>query len=899
MDQLNPPAASPLLAPEQQDLWSRFNDTGRPAPPPGIWALASGHAAAEPGRPAVIAARRTLSYGELAGLAAAIATRLRGTAGGPAAICVEPGWEQVVAVAGALAAGVPFLPVDPRLDQPARWSKLAGASAVLTQSWLEERADWPAGLARIAVDTLEPGPAAAPVPRHEPAGSPAACLLSPAGAAGPPVAVSHDAVADTVADLAGRFGLTARDRLLAVCPLGDEVSVYAVASMLAAGGGIVIPDDIDLQAPPVWVSLMQREQVTVWHSPPALATLLADHLQLRGEGVPQDLRLALLGGEPLTPSCAARLRGLLGPGVRMANLCAAAAGGLWVSCQEIGQPEPRRGHVPVGTPLANKTLYVMNDAMAACPAWVSGRVYVGARGLAPGPDEPPGDFARHPGTGQWLQRTSLTGRLLPDGTLDVVGDDASMVTVHDHPLNLRDVEAILAAHEALVAVAAVPAAEGSVVYARPVPGSGVTGAALLDYLRTKMSPYLLPSRAELLYAFPMTPGGRIDRGALARMAAGRPAAGPPPGPAPAGAAAPAETPEGLTEQACALAAQVLGVPEVQTTANLLDLGATSVQIVRLAVQAEQELGILVDVEELLRFPSVAVLLSFTDADAAGEQADGAAAPAAGPPQPEPAGGTGPLILDPVERAAFTDGRPAIRRDLDAAEAVRLERPDGVGAALRRRWTCRAFSPEPVPAATVGALLAVLGEAAPPGGGAHGAPKFGYPSAGSLYPVQAYLTVGEGRVAGLMPGAYYYHPARHQLLPVATATAVEPDDHAWVNRAAFRSSAFSLLMVARYDAIAPLYGNRSRDYCLIEAGAMCQLLMTAAADLGLGLCPVGDMDFTRAREHLRVGDQAELVHSLLGGRPDPAAADRGLAEAGMLARLGELPGAAAPGRGAGA
>jgi nonribosomal peptide synthetase protein BlmIII len=332
---------------------------------------------------------------------------------------------------------------------------------------------------------------------------------------------------------------------------------------------------------------------------------------------------------------------------------------------------------------------------------------------------------------------------------------------------------------------------------------------------------------------------------------------------------------------------------VQTTANLLDLGATSVQIVRLAVQAEQELGILIDVEELLRFPSVAVLLSFADGEGPGEPMAGEPAAdealSTGPPGPGPASDTGPLILDPVERAAFTEGRPAIRRDLDAAEAVRLERPAGVDDALRRRWTCRAFSPDPVSAATIGALLAVLGEAAPADGTA-GAPKFGYPSAGSVYPVQAYLSVREGRVAGLAPGAYYYHPVRHQLLPVAPSAAVEADDHAWINRAAFRSSAFSLLLVAHYDAIAPLYGTRSRDYCLIEAGAMCQLLMTAAADLRLGLCPVGEMDFARARENLRLGGRAELVHSLLGGLPDPAAADRGLVEARMLARLSELPGA---------
>jgi len=704
MDQLNPAPASPLLAPEHEDMWSRFNDTAQQAAP-AIWSLASEHAAAEPGRPAVIAARRTLSYGELAGLAAAIANRLRGSAaGGPAAICVEPGWEQVVAVAGAMAAGVPFVPVDPQLGQSARWNKLAGASAVLTQSWLEERYSWPAGLARIAVDTVAPGPAAAAGHQHLPDGSSPACLLSLGAATGPPVAVSNDALADTVADLARRFKLTAQDRLLAVCPLGDEVSAYAIVGALAAGAGIVIPDDIDLQAPPVWVSLMQREQVTVWHSPPALATLLADHLQVRGEGVPPALRLMLLGAEPLTPSCAARLRALLGPGVQMANLCAAAAGGLWVSCQEVETAEPRRGHVPVGTPLANKTLYALNDAMTACPAWVSGRIYVGARGLAPRPGGQPGSgpdgqaapgpngqadgFIRHPGTGQWLQRTSLTGRLLPDGSLDVVGDDASTVTVHDHPLNLRDVEAILAAHEALVAVAAVPAAEGSVVYARPVPGSGVTGALLLDYLRTKMSPYLLPARVELLYAFPMTRGGRIDRAALARMAAGSPLAEP----APAAAAAVPEASEQLAEQACALAAQVLGVPEVQTTANLLDLGATSVQIVRLAVQAEQELGILIDVEELLRFPSVAVLLSFAEGEEPSEPAPGGEAlTSAGPPGP--VNDTGPLILDPVERAAFTEGRPAIRRVSDPRSAPTRSTPARCAAASRIRPPgCRSTPP---------------------------------------------------------------------------------------------------------------------------------------------------------------------------------------------------------------
>jgi SagB-type dehydrogenase family enzyme len=902
MDTVSTPA-SQLLSPEQQDLWNRVNDTGAEIPATTVWAMFAEHAAAQPDRPAVITARRVLTYGELAGLAAAIAAQLAAAGRrGPVGICVEPGWEQVAAVLGALAAGVPFHPVDPGLRPAARWGSLsaAGAVAVLTQSWLEERLTWPDDLPRIPVDSVSAtGTTAAPAPVTP---DPVACLLAPE-AAGPLAPVTTEALVQTIADLAGRFSLGRDDRVLAVSALGSDVSVCAIAALLGAGGGIVIPDDIDLHAPPAWATLMQREQVTIWHSPPALAAELAEHLQIRGEGVPPALRLLLLGGEPLTPALAGRLRQLVGPDVQLANLGGVIAGGLWVSCQEVGEAEQRRGHVPVGLPLANKHLYVLSETLAPCPVWVTGRVYLGGRGLPGSSPDPAGEYARHPQTGEQLLRTHLTGRLLPDGVLDVVADDQARITVAGHPLNLRDVEAALAGHEAVLTAAVVPAGEGSVAYVKPAPGAGVTGAELMKYLGTRMSPYLLPASVELVYALPITPGGRIDRTALS----GRASAAVEQLAGPATAAGPASLQTGpddsdLAGPARALAAEILGVADVDAATNLLDLGATSVQLVRLAVQAEQELGIQVDVEELLRFPSVAVLLSFAEPGspetAAGQPAaDGTGAPAApGVPQvPTPAGEQAAprdappaLILDPVDRMTFTDSRRAIRRDLDDEPAVNLVRPPGAREALGRRATVRTFSPEPVTAAAFGSLLRVLGSLGPGTSGLGGAqppPKYAYPSAGSLYPVQAYVTVGAGRVDGVPAGAYYYHPVRHRLSLVTADAITEAAAHAWVNRGAFRSSAFTISLIADLDAITPMYGVRARDYSLVEAGAMCQLLMTAAADLGLGLCPVGEMDFDRVRGHYRLGARQELLHALLAGLPAPP--DGGAEEAAMLQRVGQL------------
>ncbi|MFC5288481.1 AMP-binding protein [Actinokineospora guangxiensis] len=850
-------SAAFLMAADQRELWDRVNAAESRTPVEPIGAALVARFADRAEQTAVVAAGASLTYRELAERAGAVADLLAGDPT-PVAICVEPGWEQVVAVAGALVAAVPFVAVSPSLSQPARWGRLgtAGARRVLTQSWLVQRMDWPDGVSATSVDGLEQAVGchvSPPMPELSSVG----CWIAD-GADAPLMPLTVAALSGPLTDVAERFEVGAQDRLLAVTPVDDPIGLSGLLLALSRGGTLVIPEDIDLRTPSVWVDLIRRERVTVWHSTPALAALLVEHVEQRGDDLPETVRLALLGGEPLSVALARGLR-VLGDGPRVVNLLAGGLAGLWAACHEVAADIDRRGHVPAGAPLAGTRVYVLNDALVLCPVWVTGRVHVG--GALPSDIGQSGVRAPvMPGTGERVHRTDLLGRLLPDGQIEVVGEDATAVTIAGHPVNLRDIEAALSANDALRSAAVVQAGDSTVAYVKPA-GGGVTSADVLDHLRRRMSPYLLPERVELVGAFPLTSGGRVDRVALAASAAPPTAAAP----APSGATAP-----DVVRRACELAAAILGVPEVEENANLLNLGANSVQIVRLAVQAEQELGIHADVEELLRFPSVAVLVSFASTETA-------------EPPPGTAAGSvvTELILDPVERAAFTERQPGLRRALAGRPSTALPALDGATrAALRRRSTHRAFTGGPVPFEALAAVLGVLARL----DDAEATPKYAYPSAGTLYPVQAYLTVTRGGVTGLAAGSYYYHPVDHRLVSVVDGAAVDDVAHAWLNREPFRSSAFSLYLVAALDAIAPMYGARARDYCLIEAGAMTQLLMTAASTAGLGLCPVGELDHTKISSPLLLNDSHAVMHTLLGGIP---ADDEDGTEAEMLRRVADL------------
>ena len=237
-----------------------------------------------------------------------------------------------------------------------------------------------------------------------------------------------------------------------------------------------------------------------------------------------------------------------------------------------------------------------------------------------------------------------------------------------------------------------------------------------------------------------------------------------------------------------------------------------------------------------------------------------------------------MITDPVERLRFKLRHPGLRRE-PARPAIPLPplqlTPEELEADFLRRRSYRQFLAEEIPLADLAGLLAGLAQVDVEGSPF---PKRRYGSAGNLYPVQAYLCVKPGRVQGLAAGVYYHDPQEHRLVELAAGDALTGELFDPVNRALFSASGFAVLLVARLAAIAPLYGERARDFALIEAGLMAQLLEMEAPRHSIGLSQVGGLRFAAVRDRFALDDSGELVHALLGGRIAlPATAAAGLAE----------------------
>jgi pyochelin synthetase len=271
------------LPPAQAERRARVNATEGPLPDELLHEPVFAQALRWPDALAVRSAERDLTYGQLVSRAQAVAEGLTSAglrAAEPVAIWMDKGWEQVVGVLGTLLAGGAYLPVDSAQPAARRDTILAdaGVRTVLTQSWLAEADDLPAGASVVSVDELPAGsaPASAVPPKSGP--DDLAYVIYTSGSTGTPkgVMISHRAAANTIEDINRRYRVSAGDRVLGLAGLGFDLSVYDVFGPLSVGGTLVLPAAERRGDPSHWAELVAREGVTVWNSVPGQLQMLCD-----------------------------------------------------------------------------------------------------------------------------------------------------------------------------------------------------------------------------------------------------------------------------------------------------------------------------------------------------------------------------------------------------------------------------------------------------------------------------------------------------------------------------------------------------------------------------------------------------------------------------------------------
>ncbi|MEU5549999.1 amino acid adenylation domain-containing protein [Micromonospora sp. NPDC047793] len=439
-----------------RDRRAETNRTQAPVPAGMLHDRVVLQALSTPDRPAVVAADRTLDYAELLGRAAGVAEAL--TAAGCrrqelVAVVMDRGWEQVVAVLGALLAGCVYVPVDTSQPAVRRRTILtnAGIRCALTQSGVD-RDGWAEGLRLLDVDLLGTGQ---PQP-VEGSGDPEelAYVIHTSGSTGSPkgVMINHRGAVNTVLDINDRFGVGPDDRVLGLSNLGFDLSVYDVFGPLSVGGAVVLPDPQRRGDPSHWADLVGTHGVTVWNSVPAQLQMLHDYLVSATATVPDGLRLAMLSGDWIPVALPDQIRARV-PGLRIVSLGGATEASIWSIWYPIEQVDPEWRSIPYGRPLTNQSFHVLDAALRPRPDLVSGELYIGGVGLAVGylndRERTAERFVVHPQTGERLYRTGDLGRYLPDGTIEFLGREDLQVKIRGYRIELAEIEAALGGHPAV------------------------------------------------------------------------------------------------------------------------------------------------------------------------------------------------------------------------------------------------------------------------------------------------------------------------------------------------------------------------------------------------------------------------------------------------------------------
>ncbi|MCU1350644.1 MAG: peptide synthetase [Acidobacteria bacterium] len=580
-----PVTTLPLLtAAERQQILVDWNATAAPLPETRLHTLVEAQAARTPGALAIQAGDATLTYAQLNARANRLAHWLQTRGAGPGTLTgllLERSAELVVAALAVLKAGGAYLPLDPR------------APAAHTGSLVAD-----AGVALVLTDDSMPELAGFPETDPDAGGSPddLAYVIYTSGSTGTPkgVEITHRAVVNLVTWHVATYGITAADRASHMAGLAFDASVWELWPYLAAGASVHPVEDGIRSSPELLLQWMVSRGITIGF----LATPLAEAMLAAELPAGLALRTLLTGGDVLHRAPRHPLPFVLinhyGPTENTVVSTAASV-----------VPGPGSSRPPIGRPIANGEVYVLDPQHQPVPVGVAGELYVGGAGLARGyrgrPDLTAERFVAHPFRGEpaRLYRTGDSVRYRADGQLEFLGRLDDQIKLHGFRIEPAEIEAALARHPAI--------AEARVLKREDTPGNPRLvaylvgdGAAqpaadtLSHFLRERLPAAMVPAAYVWLRELPVTRNGKLDRAAL-----------PPPGVSRPVLETRYAAPGDALEQTLATVwCEVLQLDKVGREDNFFDLGGRSLLLVRVHSQLRERHGGNVSILDLFRYPTI-------------------------------------------------------------------------------------------------------------------------------------------------------------------------------------------------------------------------------------------------------------------------------------------------------
>ncbi|MDU9035697.1 amino acid adenylation domain-containing protein [Pseudomonas corrugata] len=589
---------------ERQQLLVDFNATRRVYPQDQtVLALFEARAARLPQATAVVHGQRQVTYGELNAQANRLAHHLIGLGVRPddcVAILLPRSIDLLTSQLAILKCAAAYVPLDRNASLERQGFMLADcrASFVLTSS----REQVPEGASRVDLDTLEPQ-GAIDNPGLEQSSESIAYIMYTSGSTGQPkgVLVPHRAINRLVINN-GYADFNEHDRIAFASNPAFDASTMDVWGALLNGGQVVVIDHETLLEPARFAQVLDASGATVLF---VTTAIFNQYVQLIPEAM-AGLRILLCGGERADVASFRRLLGLA-PALRLVHCYGPTETTTYATTLEVKTVAEDAQSVPIGGPISNTQVYVLDARQQLAPLGVVGEIYIGGKGVAKGylnrPDLTAEKFIADPFSdepGALLYRTGDLGRWLPEGSLECLGRNDDQVKIRGFRIELGEIEARLVTCEgvkdAVVMVRADESGEKRLVaYVVAQPQVALTVAGLREQLSTALAEYMVPGAFVILPAFPLTLNGKVDRKSL---------------PAPHAedyASEAYEAPQGEIEQTLAgLWAELLKVERVGRHDHFFELGGHSLLAMRL-IERMRQAGLSVDVRDLFSRPTLRAL----------------------------------------------------------------------------------------------------------------------------------------------------------------------------------------------------------------------------------------------------------------------------------------------------
>ena len=588
-----------LTAQQKQQLLHDWNQTSAPyATGTGcIHQLFEAQVGKTPDAIAVLDGQRRLTYRELNRQANQLAHYLLASNIGTdvlVGLCVERSLEMVVSLLGILKAGGAYVPLDP--SYPAeRLSYMlddAHVSVLLTNS-KQDQITTQHPVQRICLDTdwETIAPCSADNPGVPVSAYHLAYVIYTSGSTGKPkgVMVEHASLVNFTLAAIDLYGIGPNDRVLQFASISFDAAAEEIYPCLGCGAKLILrqPDMLDSVA--AFVGYSKDFGLTVWDLPTAYWHLLTQELADGNIGLPDSLRLVILGGERALPERIRQWLEKVGPMPKLLNSYGPTEATVVATAGDLTAPDVllEGREAPIGRPIANVQTYILDSHGRPAPIGVSGELHIGGIGVARGylnrPELTAEKFIADPFSENPAARLYKTGDLVryrPDGNIEFLGRTDTQVKIRGLRIELGEIETALNQHPAVMqSVVTVredtPGSKRLVAYLVAQRQTTLDNETLRQYLTQKLPVYMIPTAFVMLDDIPLSASGKIDTKAL-----------PPPehSPAESGRGVPRNE---IEEKLVATWSQVLGLASVSIHDNFFELGGDSIISIQMLSHANR------------------------------------------------------------------------------------------------------------------------------------------------------------------------------------------------------------------------------------------------------------------------------------------------------------------------